>query len=133
VGGAGRVVGGQRRGGKGERAVLGDRLGVGASRGRVVDLGHGDRDRRGVGLRIGNAVRRAVVLCRVGEGVRPVVIGIRGVLDLARLDHGSAVGGRADRVDRERLRALVRGAGGVVAEYVDEHVCVLSEGFVVVY
>src|SRR5207248_1659085 len=113
VGRAGRVVSEHVDQNPGA-AVLGHRGGVRVSGRCVVDLADGDGDGAGVRLGVGGAVGGAVVGRGVGEAVGAVVVGVRGVQNLAlvgpgAVDRGALVAARP--VERERLAVVVRGGG----------------------
>src|SRR5207302_606192 len=84
----------------------------------IVDRRDSDIDERRRLLEIVDAVGRAVVLDGVGESVGTVVIGVGCVADIPASEAHAAVQG-AGRDYRQRLPALVAGAGTVVAGYVD--------------
>src|SRR5207244_3507714 len=109
------VGGGVDRG----RAVLGQRGGVRVSGRCVVDLADGDGDGAGVRLGVGGAVGGAVVGRGVGEAVGAVVVGVRGVQNLALVaagaeDRGAAADQRVDVRDVDDLARLVGRPGAVV-------------------
>src|SRR5206468_3740140 len=88
-------------------------------------------DGAGVGLGVGGAVGGAVVGRGVGERVGAVVVGVRGVQNLALVgaradDRGAAVAGRVDVGDVHDLARLVGRAGAVVGGGVDRDRVVLG-------
>src|SRR5207244_1727523 len=118
---AGAVVGG---GVDRDRAVLGHRGGVRVSGRCVVDLADGDGDGAGVRLGVGGAVGGAVVGRGVGEAVGAVVVGVRGVQNLALVgagadDRGAAVARRVDVRLVLHVALPVCRAGAVVGGGVD--------------